>query len=38
MSDELDEFTAQLNSAGDDKPQAPAGGPGKPGQPQLTPQ
>ena len=28
MSDELDEFTAQLNSAGNDKPQAVAKGPG----------
>ena len=40
MSDELDDFTAQLNSggAGDDKPKTgpPAGG--KPGQPQMTPQ
>ena len=39
MSDELDDFTAQLNSGGsDDKPKAgpPAGG--KPGQPQMTPQ
>jgi hypothetical protein len=28
MSDELDEFTAQLNSAGNDKPQQAAKGPG----------
>jgi hypothetical protein len=43
MSDELDEFTAQLNSAGDDKPKANPGGQvapgGRPaGQPQMTPQ
>jgi len=42
MSDELDDFTAQLNSGGaggEEKPKAgpPAQG-GKPGQPQMTPQ
>ena len=42
MSDELDDFTAQLNSGGaggEEKPKAaPSAQGGKPGQPQMTPQ
>ena len=43
MSDELDEFTTQLNSAGEEKPKAapggaPAGVPKGPGGQPLTPQ
>ena len=40
MNDELDEFTAQLNSAGEEKPKAaPAGAKGPGGAPpNMTPQ